>query len=36
MWEQEMKLDEVREIRTKTTVFFGIGAISKMEDIAKE
>lgn len=36
MWEQEMKLNEIREIRTKTTVFLGIGAISKMEDIAQE
>lgn len=36
MWEQEMKLDEIREIRAKTIVFLGIGAITKMEDIAKE
>lgn len=36
MWEKTINLDEIREIRTKTTTYFGIGAISKIEDIARE
>lgn len=36
MWEEKIKLDNIREIRTKTTTYFGVGAISKIEDIAKE
>ncbi len=36
MWENKMKLDEIKEIRTKTSLFFGIGAISKTHDIIKE
>lgn len=36
MWEQEIKLEEIREIRTKTMLFLGVGAISKIDDIAKE
>lgn len=36
MWEKDMNINEVREIRTRTTVYFGCGAINKMEDIAKD
>lgn len=36
MWEKDMDINEVREIRTRTNVYFGCGAINKIEDIAKE
>ena len=35
MWEKDIDIHEVREIRTRTSVFFGVGAIKKIEDIAK-
>lgn len=31
-----MNINEVKEIRTRTNVYFGCGAINKMEDIAKD
>ena len=34
-WEKDMNFNEVKEIRTRTTVYFGCGAIKKIEDIAK-
>ena len=34
-WEKDMNFNEVKEIRTRTTVYFGCGAINKIEDIAK-
>ncbi len=34
-WEKDLNINEVREIRTRTTVYFGCGAIHKIEDIAK-
>ncbi|VBB07046.1 alcohol dehydrogenase iron-type [Lucifera butyrica] len=34
MWEKQINLNQVVEIRSKTTVYFGVGAINKMEDIA--
>ena len=36
MWEEEFELDDIKEIRTKTTVFFGVGAINKINEIADE
>ena len=27
MWEKDINIHEVREIRSRTTVFFGVGAI---------
>ena len=36
MFEKDINIHEVKEIRTRTTVFFGIGAIKKIEDIAKD
>ena len=36
MWEQDLNINDVREIRTRTSVFFGCGAINKIYDIAKE
>ncbi|HOJ08973.1 MAG TPA: iron-containing alcohol dehydrogenase [Clostridiales bacterium] len=36
MWEQNININEVREIRCKTTAYLGAGAMEKMNDIAKE
>lgn len=36
MWEKDINIHEVREIRTRTNVYFGIGAIQKIYDIAKD
>jgi len=35
MWEDKIDINKVVEIRAKTTTYFGVGAINKMEDIAK-
>ncbi len=35
MWEKDININEVKEIRTRTTVYFGVGAIKKIDDIAK-
>ncbi len=34
MWENDINIHEVREIRTRTNVYFGVGAIQKFQDIA--
>ena len=34
MWEKDIDINQVREIRTRTLVYFGCGAIEKIEDIA--
>ena len=34
-WEKELNINEVKEIRTRSTVYFGCGAIQKIKDIAK-
>ena len=36
MWEKDVNINEIKEIRVKTNVFFGVGAITKIEEIAKE
>ena len=36
MWENDFNVNDVREIRTRTSVFFGCGAINKINDIAKD
>lgn len=36
MWEKDININEVREIRTRTSVFFGVGAIKKIDDIARD
>lgn len=36
MWEKEIDINEVREIRVKTTAFLGVGAISKIETILQD
>ena len=36
MWEKNIDIHEVREIRTRTAVYFGCGAINKINDIAKD
>ena len=33
-WKNELNVDEIKEIRTRTTVYFGCGAIQKINDIA--
>ena len=35
MWSDDININEVKEIRTRTTVYFGVGAIEKISDIAK-
>ncbi|AJQ29391.1 iron-containing alcohol dehydrogenase [Pelosinus fermentans] len=34
MWDQQIDINQVVEIRTKTTTYLGVGAINKMFDIA--
>jgi len=34
-WENDLNINEIREIRTRSTVYFGCGAIQKINDIAK-
>ncbi|MEG1582194.1 MAG: alcohol dehydrogenase, partial [Clostridia bacterium] len=36
MWQKDININEVREIRSKTLVYFGVGAIAKIEDISKD
>ena len=36
MWENDINIHEVREIRTRTSVYFGCGAINKINDIAQD
>lgn len=36
MWEKDININEIREIRTRTNVYFGVGAIQKINDIAKD
>lgn len=35
MWEQEVNINEIKEIRVKSNVYFGVNAISKIDDILK-
>lgn len=34
MWSKDININEIKEIRTRTTLYFGIGAIAKISDIA--
>ena len=36
MWEQDIDIHKICEIRTRTSVYFGCGAIQKIHNIAKE
>lgn len=36
MWEKSIDINEVRELRTKVNIWFGIGAIEKIADIAAD
>lgn len=36
MWEKDININEVREIRSRTLVYFGVGAIKKIDDICKD
>src|SRR5574344_175990 len=35
MWEKDLNINDIKEIRTRSTVYFGVGAIQKIHDIAK-
>lgn len=35
MWENDIDINEIKEIRVKSNVYFGIGAINKIDDILK-
>ena len=35
MFEKDININDIKEIRTRTTVYFGVGAIQKIHDIAK-
>ena len=36
MWEKDININEVKEIRTRTCVYFGVGAIEKINDAAHD
>ncbi len=36
MWEKDININDIKEIRLKSTIFFGVGAINKIADITKE
>lgn len=36
MWEKDIDINQIQEIRTRTLVYFGCGAIEKIEDIAAD
>ncbi len=36
MWEKDINIHQIKEIRLKSNVFFGVGAITKINDIASE
>ena len=36
MWEKDININEIKEIRTRTCVYFGVGAIKKINDIAAD
>lgn len=36
MWETKIAINKVKEIRVKTTVYLGVGAIKKIDNITQE
>lgn len=36
MWEKDIDINEIKEIRVRPNVYFGVGAIAKIADIVKE
>ena len=36
MWEKDINIRDIREIRSRTLVYFGVGAITKIADICKD
>lgn len=36
MWQNDIDINKVQEIRTRTNVYFGVGAIKKIDDISKD
>ncbi len=35
MWENDIDINEIKELRVKTNVYFGVGAVNKIDDILK-
>ena len=35
MWKKDIDIHEVKEIRVRTNVYFGVGAITQIADIVK-
>ena len=36
MWEEGIDINSVRQIRTRTNLYFGVGAIDSIQEIALE
>lgn len=36
MWQKDININEVKELRLKTNVYFGVGAIEKVDDVVKD
>lgn len=36
MWEKDIDIREIKELRVKPNVYFGVGAIEKIDDIAAD
>ena len=36
MWEKDVNINEVKEILTKSNVYFGVGAIEKIDEITEK
>lgn len=36
MWESKVNISEIKELRFRTTAYFGVGALSKTDDILRE
>ena len=36
MWKKDIDINKVVELRVRPNVYFGVGAINKMEDVAKD
>lgn len=36
MWEKDVDIHQIQEIRVKTNTYFGVGAITKIDDIVKD
>ena len=36
MWEKNVNINEIKELRTRTLIYFGVGAIQKINEISKK